>query len=593
MSDQRNTFVALGLSVVVLVGWQYFVGFPEAEKQRRLTEMGNTPVAAGAPSFSGQSTANAPSAQGVAVAPNAQAAASRTPRIKLDTPKLEGSISLLGGRLDDLKLKAYRETVDPMSKNISLLAPSGSENPFYGEFGWVGSDASVQGVPQSQTLWSVESGSVLAPSQDVVLVHKAGNLTFRRTVSIDDKYMFTIKDSVTNSGQSPVKLHPYALVSRHGSPSTLGLYVIHEGLIGALGDEGLQEYSYKTIDSDKLKTWRVQGGFVGITDKYWAAAIIPDQSRAYEGRFVAGLAGDKKTYQADYLLGGIDVAAGETTSVTHHMFAGAKEVKIVEQYGKDLGIKRFDLLIDWGWFYFFTKPLFYLLDYFYHLFGNFGLSILFVTVLVKLAFFPLANKSYISMSKMKKVQPQMVSIRERFKDDKLKQQQEMMELYKREKINPAAGCLPVLLQIPVFFALYKVLFVSIEMRHAPFYGWIKDLAGPDPTSLFNLFGLLPYEVPTVLLIGVWPLLMGLTSFVQMQMNPQPEDPTQKMLFTWMPIFFMFLMASFPAGLVIYWTWSNLLSILQQWYIMNKQGVRIELFDNIAALFKRKPSGASS
>jgi YidC/Oxa1 family membrane protein insertase len=420
-------------------------------------------------------------------------------------------------------------------------------------------------------------------------------LEFRRTVAVDDKYMFTIKDEVTNKGSSPVLLYPYALISRHGTPQTLGYYILHEGLIGVLGESGLQEYTYKSIADKKSVIFDVTNGWLGITDKYWAAVLVPEPSARLKARFSTGTIGNLPTYQTDYLLDAQTVAPGETASANGRLFAGAKEVAVVNDYDKRLKLNRFDLLIDWGWFYFITKPLFIAIDYLYHLVGNFGLAILIVTVLIKIAFFPLANKSYASMAKMKAVQPQMMAIRERFADDKVKQQQELMELYKKEKINPLAGCLPIAIQIPVFFSLYKVLFVTIEMRHAPFFGWIHDLSAEDPTNIFNLFGLIPVD-PTVLPLigpflhlGLWPIIMGVTMWAQMKLNPAPPDPTQAMIFNWMPLIFTFMLANFPAGLVIYWAWNNSLSVLQQSVIMRKHGAKIELFDNIKAMFvKDKP-----
>jgi YidC/Oxa1 family membrane protein insertase len=395
-----------------------------------------------------------------------------------------------------------------------------------------------------------------------------------------------------------VTFNNYGLVSRHGRPVTLGYYVLHEGLIGVLGDQGLQELTYANIDKENPvagqntlgKVWdNVTGGFVGITDKYWAATVIPDQGQPYQGSFTARQDPANKVYQANMLSAAQTVQPGATSEVTQRLFAGAKQVAVVDGYKNNLGIKNFDLVIDWGWFYFITKPLFKVLDFFYKFFGNFGVAILLVTVILKAFFFPLASKSYASMAKMKAVQPEMASIRERFADDKVKQQQ---ELYKKEKINPVAGCWPVAIQIPVFFALYKVLFVSIEMRHAPFFGWIRDLAAPDPTSVFNLFGLIPYNpgaVPVVghfLMLGAWPLIMGVTMWLQMKMNPEPPDPVQKQVFAWMPVIFTFMLGSFPAGLVIYWAWNNLLSVTQQTFIMKRNGVKVELWDNLRKAVKR-------
>jgi YidC/Oxa1 family membrane protein insertase len=392
-------------------------------------------------------------------------------------------------------------------------------------------------------------------------------------------------------------------VTRHGRPKTLGYYVLHEGMIGVLGDKGLQEYTYVKLDKETPlapgsnligKAWdSVSGGFLGITDKYWAAAVVPDQAETYQGSFTVRQDPTGPTYQANAVGNAQTLQPGASTEVTQRLFAGAKEVATVNEYTSNLKIKNFDLLIDWGWFYFITKPLFTVLDFFYKLFGNFGIAILLVTVILKAIFFPLASRSYASMAKMKAVQPEMAAIRERFADDKVRQQQALMELYRKEKINPVAGCWPVVIQIPVFFALYKVLFVTIEMRHAPFFGWIHDLAAPDPSTVFNLFGLLPYDpgaVPVIghfLTLGAWPLIMGVTMWLQMKMNPEPPDPVQKQVFSWMPVIFTFMLGSFPAGLVIYWAWNNLLSVTQQTFIMRRNGVRVELWHNLRNTFGRR------
>jgi YidC/Oxa1 family membrane protein insertase len=385
---------------------------------------------------------------------------------------------------------------------------------------------------------------------------------------------------------------PYSVIRRFNKPYVEGTYVLHEGFVGVLGEQGLQEYTYDNADkanpvaagTGKGTDFKAAlGGFAGITDKYWAVALIPDQTTPFDATFQS-LDGPAKIYQADVLLQPLTVKAGAPIQTSKKLFVGAKEVKAVDGYAALFGIKNFDLLIDWGWFYFFTKPLFHMMEFFFHWTGNFGFAILIVTVLVKAAFYPLANKSYASMAKMKAVQPQMTLIRERFAEDKVQQQKELMELYKKEKINPIAGCWPMLVQIPVFFALYKVLYVTIEMRHAPFIGWVHDLAAPDPTSLFNLFGLIPWTPPAMLMIGIWPLIMGVTMWVQMQMNPAPADPIQKTMFAWMPVIFTFMLGTFPAGLVIYWTWNNALSVSQQYLIMKRHGVKVELWDNLGATF---------
>jgi YidC/Oxa1 family membrane protein insertase len=553
----------------------------------------------GAPQPPGQPSATAPNQ------PLSRAAViAASPRIPVDTPNLQGSIALKGGRIDDISLIKYRETVDPTSPAIVLLSPSGSPEPFYAEFGWVGAAGSSVKLPGPDTEWRQEGSGALSVTHPVALVFDNGDgLQFRRSIAVDEKYVFTIKDEVANKGSAPITLYPYALISRHGAPPTLGYYILHEGLIGVLGDQGLQEITYKSIDDKKTIPFDVTNGWFGITDKYWAAALLPDASAHLHARFSAGTLGNLKTYQTDYLLDPQTIAAGATSSVNARLFAGAKEVTVINDYDQRLGLNRFELLIDWGWFYFITKPMFWAIDYLFKLLGNFGLAILAVTVLVKIIFFPLANKSYASMAKMKAVQPKMVEIKERYGDDKTKQQQAMMDLYKKEKINPLAGCLPVIIQIPVFFSLYKVLFVTIEMRHAPFFGWIKDLSAPDPTNLFNLFGLIPWDpthIPLIgpfLLLGAWPLIMGVTMWFQMKLNPAPPDPTQKMIFDWMPVIFTFMLASFPAGLVIYWAWNNTLSVLQQSVIMRKHGAKIELLDNLKSawdglisLFTKKKDG---
>ncbi len=393
--------------------------------------------------------------------------------------------------------------------------------------------------------------------------------------------MLTITDEVENKGAASVALRRYALISRHGLPKTLGYYILHEGPIGVLGKAGLQEPNYTDLLKEGgTKAFKQEtGGWIGITDKYWAAALIPDQKALYDATFW-GSKGAKDRFQSDYLLNSVTIQPGGSTASTSNLFAGAKQVTLIEAYRDKLGAKQFDLLIDWGWFYFITKPLFKLLHWLSHLLGNYGLAVLATTVIVKAAFFPLANKSYELMAKMKKLQPEMEKIRARFKDDRVRQQQELMALYKNEKINPAAGCLPIVLQIPVFFALYKVLFVTIDMRHAPFFGWIKDLSAPDPTSVFNLFGLLSYQVPPFLHIGVWPLIMGMTMWVQMQLNPQQPDPVQQKIFNWMPVIFTFMLASFPSGLVIYWAWNNVLSLTQQYTIMRRNNTEIHLWKNL-------------
>lgn len=611
MIENRNTILAVILSGLVLIAWQYLYNIPQMEKQRAAqqaelaqkqaanpaapatTTPGAAQPAGTTPAAPGQQAGapTTPAAAAVAPVQSRAAAIAAGPRVKIDTPSISGSIALTGARIDDVALVKYRETVDPKSPAIELFSPSGTKEPFYAEFGFVPSAGSTIKMPSRDTVWAQEGTGALTTATPVTLSWNNGQgLTFKRTISIDDKYLFTIKDDVSNVGDAPVTLYPFGLISRHGTPPVSGYYILHEGLIGVLGDQGLQEYGYKKMDDTKAVEFKVTNAWMGITDKYWAATLLPSPKANVQARFSSNLVGTLRTYQTDYLLDPMTIAIGGTASTATSLFAGAKESATVDAYDKQLSLNKFDRLIDWGWFYFITKPMFWAIDWFFHIFGNFGVAILAVTVLVKLIFFPLANKSYASMAKMKAVQPQLAALKEKYPDDKMKQQQEMMEIYKKEKINPIAGCLPILIQIPVFFSLYKVLFVTIEMRHAPFFGWIKDLSAPDPTNLFNLFGLFafdPTQLPVLgyyLHLGIWPIIMGITMWFQMKLNPTPPDPTQKMIFDWMPLIFTFMLAGFPAGLVIYWAWNNLLSVLQQSYIMKKNGAKIELFDNVKATF---------
>ena len=610
---QKNLFIAIALSVVVLFAWQYFFVPPKptkdqlqkqaAQQSRDASGVPTTPgktgidaipktPAAGTPAAAPTSASAVPGAPTATVMTRADALKA-SPRIRIDTPSLRGSISLKGGRIDDLLLVKYHETVDPKSPNVVLFSPAKSPNPYFAEYGW-SSDGSLK-VPDSTSLWTIQGNATLTPSTPVTLTFDNGQgLVFKRTVSIDDNYMFSVRDEVANNSGKTVNLFPYARIRRTGMPKVAGFYILHEGLIGILGEEGLQEVKYKDaiksgqerLDERKpIETIEQKSGWLGLTDKYWAAALVPSQSQTYKARLFGAPKSDKSReyFQTDYILKDpVTIATGATGSTDARLFAGAKKYDIIKAYGEnDPKIERFDLMVDWGWFHFITKPLFYLIEWLYNLLGNFGLAILTVTLIVKGAFFPLANKSYESMSKMKMLQPEIQKMKERCGDDKARLQKEMMELYKKEKVNPMSGCLPILLQIPVFFALYKVLFVTIDMRHAPFFGWIKDLSAPDPTSIFNLFGLIPVDLPAFIpTIGVWPLIMGITMAVQMQLNPQQPDPVQQMIFKWMPVMFTFLLASFPAGLVIYWAWNNTLSIIQQSIIMKKQGVDIPLFTNL-------------
>jgi YidC/Oxa1 family membrane protein insertase len=578
--EQRNLLIAIVLSVGILIAFQF--AFDRMRPPQPPAPQGGTavttPATQGSPTqpsappasatSAGTPGASVPGAAPVHAVETREAALAEQPRVKIDTPRLHGSIDLVGARLDDLTLANYHETVDPKSPEVVLLTPPGTRDPYLAEFGWVAASPDVK-VPGPQTRWTA-SGGPLTPTNPVTLTWDNGQgLLFTRTISVDSNYMFTVRDVVRNNGSNPVKLLPYGLISRTGTPNVAGYYILHEGLIGYLGGS-LQEVKYSSLSPGTPVDHASSGGWLGFTDKYWLTSLIPPQNEAVKARFIHTLDGGIDRYQADYLGPEVTVAPDGTAGSSARFFAGAKEVNLLDAY-KDSGIPLFDRAIDFGWFYFLTKPIFLILQFFYEILGNFGLAILLLTLCVKLLFFPLANKSYNAISKMKLLQPEIQKLRERFPDDKARQQQEMMALYKRVGANPLAGCLPIVIQIPVFFALYKVLFVTIEMRHAPFFGWIHDLSAPDPTSFVNLFGLIPLTPPALLMIGAWPLIMGLTMFLQQKLNPQPVDPVQARMFMLLPIVFTYMLAAFPAGLVIYWAWNNLLSIGQQWAIMHRAG----------------------
>ena len=611
MEYNRNFFIAIGLSLLIILAWQFFYVAPKNADQQKAQEIArqleqNQPSQGQAvPSADNGSTTPPQSKEAENVAAidmtreAREATVNKTKRVEIDTPELKGSINLVGAQFDDLFLKNYRLSVEKNSPEIALLNPAGFSTTYLAEFGFTGKGLPAGALPQFNTEWQVEgSNTKLTPQSPVTLVFNNGQgQVFRRTISVDEHYMFTIQDSVTNDGKDAVNILPYARVARAAPPEhASATYLLHEGMIGVAGDEGMQEEKYAALkdlkpdaaNEKKMLFSNVKGGWIGITDKYWAVAAIPPQDEEYTSRFIYF---DRLSthYQSDLTGKSMTIASGATQTITNHLFAGAKRVETINKYQDSLKILKFELLIDWGWFSIITKPMFALIDILYKLTNNFGVAILLVTVILKAILFPLANKSYKSMARMKVVQPAMLEIRAKYADDKVKQQQAIMELYRTEKINPLAGCWPLLVQFPIFFALYKVLYITIEMRHAPFFGWIQDLAAPDPTSLFNLFGLLPYNVPAFLMIGAWPVIMGITMFLQMRMNPTPPDPTQAIIFTWMPVVFTFMLASFPAGLVIYWAWNNTLSIAQQALIMKSQGAKIELWDNLKSTFKKKPN----
>ena len=565
--DQKRLFVAIAVSLAILLGFQWMVAphLPQPAPVARLAE--TRPPATTPPE----------SAPGATIPPAATAVPRAVPRVKIDAPQVEGSISLLGARLDDLVLKDYRETTEPDSPLVRLLEPRSDAHPYYIQYGWTAPADEAVKLPDNDTVWGASS-ETLAPGSPVTLSWDNGaGLTFQIALSVDDEYMFSVRQTVKNATGQPVSLFPWSRIRRDYKPVVAGYYVLFEGLLGVV-DGTLQETTYDKAKSEGDKKGGLAyeatstGGWAGITDKYWLASLIPDQALSQKVNF-RHIEDHGDRYQVDYITtDALSVAAGGEAATTSHAFAGAKVVTLLDRYQRELHIPSFDKAVDFGWFYFLTKPIFFALDFFNSLFGNFGVAILVFTVLVKALFFPLANYSYRSMSKMKLLAPKMTALRERFKDDPQKMQQEMMGLYKAEKVNPASGCLPMLVQIPVFFSLYKVIFVTIEMRQAPFFGWIRDLSQPDPTNVFNLFGIIPFDpaafIP-LLHLGAWPLIMGLTMFLQQKMNPPPPDPVQARLFQFMPIIFTFMMAKFPAGLIIYWSWNNTLSVAQQWLIQRR------------------------
>ncbi len=600
MSDQKNLIIAIVLSVAILLGFQLLVEAPKQDRMRQqqaaqqAEQQANIPQApAQAPGQeaapqSGTTPGNLPQlpslAQQVNAAANRDKALAAAPRVKIEGKRLIGSLNLIGGRIDDITLPEYKETIKPDSAPIHLLSPAGAPHPYYVEFGWTASGAGVA-VPNGQTRWTADK-DVLRSGQPVTLTWDNGQgLVFSRVITLDDNYLFTVTQKVENKGGQAVTLFPYALASRHGLPKTDGLYILYEGPLGVFrdkaADEGTkQEHAYGDLKPNEPVEVNSVGGWIGFTDKYWLTALVPGLTQDVKARFSLTKpdAGPER-FQVDYLGGGQLLEPGKGVESTSLLFSGAKEVKLIDRYEEQHKIPRFELAIDWGWFHFLTKPMFYTIDFLRGVLGNIGLAMLAVTVIVKLLFFPLAYKSYVAMSAMKKLQPEMQKLRERYGDNREGMQKELMALYKREKVNPAAGCLPILLQIPVFFALYKVLYIAIEMRHAPFYGWIHDLSAPDPTSWLNGFGLLPWAVPDlgpahILSIGIWPIIMGISMFLQMKMNPQPPDPVQQKIFTLMPVVFTFMLGRFAAGLVIYWSWNNTLSIIQQYVIMKRRGVKI-------------------
>lgn len=573
MSDQRNLILAIVASVAIILGFQYFYEAPRLQNVAEMTAEQSAESTLPTPDMPAGTEA-APGAVGAPLSPEVarSQALAESVRLPIINTHLAGTLALTGGRIDDLILTDYQETIDPDAPDITLLSPQGVGDTNFAQFGWVPADSETE-VPGGESQWQSNADRLAEGNAVEMRWSNDQGLDFIRRIDIDDDYMFTLTRQVSNTSDAPVTLYPYSLISRWGTPDTMGFYILHEGPIGVF-DEKLEEIDYDDLVEDGNVEFTSSGGWMGFTDKYWLTALIPDQANPMKARFSQTLTNGQNRYQVDYLGEAVTIPAGGSIEVVDRLFAGAKVVDLLDGYSESYGIPLFDRAVDFGWFYFLTKPMFHVLHFFYQQVGNYGIAILLLTLLVKILFYPLANKSYRSMSQMKKLQPEMVKLRERFGEDKQRMNQELMALYKKEKVNPMSGCLPIIIQIPVFFSLYKVLFVSIEMRHAPFFGWIQDLSAPDPTTIFNLFGLIPWDPPQFLMLGVWPLLMGLTMFLQQRLNPQPADPIQAKVMMFLPLMFIFLFASFPAGLVVYWTWNNILSIAQQWMIMRRMGVKV-------------------
>jgi YidC/Oxa1 family membrane protein insertase len=488
-------------------------------------------------------------------------------RVFIENSNLSGSISLRGALIDDIILKNYRETLDKSSKPIVVLSPKKSEDGYFVESGWATTKSDIK-VPDNNSVWQIREGKKLTPSSPVTLEwNNREGVVFSKKIEVDDKYLFKITETIRNEKSKTIELFHYSQITKNTKPNTENFYILHEGLIGVV-DKNLKEETYSSIEEGK-KTYTGKSGWFGITDKYWMSAIIPESGKSFKGEYSFA-----NSYKANFIISEPTIANPQkSTSNTLKIFIGAKEVYPIDNYTEKEKIDRFDLSIDWGWFYFITKPLFFVIDYIFKIVGNFGVAIIILTLLVRILFFPLNNYSFKSMAKMKVLQPEMLRIKELYKDDMKRTQQEMMALYKREKVNPLSGCLPILVQIPIFFAVYKMLFVTLEMRHAPFFGWIKDLSAADPTTIFNLFGLIPWNPPSFLMIGVWPILMGITMYFQMKLNPTPPDPIQAKIFAFFPLIMTVMLATFPSGLVVYWTVSNVLTMAQQYYIMKKTTVK--------------------
>ena len=559
--DNRNVFVAIALSMSVLLFWGAFFDTPKqqrnvvSQKQERNLNSSTNQITPDINQFKNETSLSR------------KDAITQNDRVIIKNDNVEGSISLKGAVIDDLSFIKYKKELRNEDK-VVFLNPKEIADGYYVETGWSSIGNKVK-VPNIETQWSVKGNKLLNQNNSVTLIWNNGEgIIFKKIVSLDDKFLFKIKQEVQNNTKEDLELYPYAQITRNKKPDDVqGFYILHEGFIGVFDGE-LKEDGYDDIKEKKISR-NADNGWLGITDKYWMTAVVPPKNENFKSTFLF-----KDTFKANYIQNSpVSIKSSKGASNEIRVFAAAKEVDTVDGYAISEDIEKFDLVIDWGWFYFFTKPLFFVIDYLFNLSGNFGIAIVLITLAIRIVFFPLANYSFRSMAKMKALQPEMVRLKELHKEDKVKLQQEMMALYRKEKINPASGCLPILIQIPFFFAIYKMLFISLEMRHQPFFGWIQDLSSKDPTTIFNLFGLIPWDPPGFLIIGIWPILMGLTMYLQQKLNPAPADPIQAKIFAFFPLFLTIILAPFPSGLVVYWTVNNVLTIAQQWVIMRKTKIK--------------------
>jgi YidC/Oxa1 family membrane protein insertase len=576
MQNNKNILLATVLSAMILLSWTWFYEKPKMEKQElqrkilaeQKPQVETVKTIENKGSIASPISTTKPAEAAITLKNRDEILAqSAESRVDIESENLHGSISLKGARFDDLTLAKYFTAIDK-KEEVTLLAPAESRERYFADFGWISSESGLE-LPQPTTIWKSDNKK-LTPQNPITLSWKnKNNIEFLIHITLDENFMFGVSQSVKNNSGSEISIASYGRINRVLNNAQKPVYILHEGPIGVFSDV-LHESSYKDITKEKRQEFTSEkGGWLGITDKYWLSSILPDKSLKYSASFNHELTNQNNFYNSEFVGQEFKVPTGETLKFDHHLFAGAKKVKLLDQYAKEYDAKLFDRAVDFGWFYFLTKPFFFIISFLSEILGNFGLAILAMTVLVKLALFPMANKSYLAIGKIKKLQPKIEAIRTRFKDDRMAMNRETMELYKREKVNPASGCLPILIQIPIFFSLYKVLYVTLDMRQAPFYGWIHDLSAPDPTSIFNLFGLLPFSTSAAFTIGLWPILMGLTMIVQQKLSPASSDPTQTKVLKFMPYVLTFVLAAFPAGLLIYWTWSNTLSILQQWFISTK------------------------